>query len=163
MLSTLMLAAISSMVPGFGLLGSIVEFISSENPNAGKKFVLELATVGLPGGILTSLGTELVGELLLGSQVPYAVSKITPYQKVVFPCSRCKNYSNYYVKQGGKIICSNCLSRQISTSVSNNDKIYLIGRNVRHLHSALKQANYLYGQTLKSNKLGGKSLNGRKL
>ena len=163
MIESLIMAVASSMIPGFGLLGGIVEYVTSESPDAGKIFLLDMVSTGLPGGFFTNLGTEIAGDLLFTSDAHNSVRRVVPRNSLTLPCSICSKYSNYYVRKSGHIICRTCLANQIQTQKRNYDKIYVLNRNVSFFHSQLIESNKLIGRKLHPDRLEGRHHSGRKL
>lgn len=55
----LLMALLSSLCPPIGLVGSIVKAITSDKPNGGLGFALDLATSTMPSGVFwaTSLSS----------------------------------------------------------------------------------------------------------
>jgi hypothetical protein len=170
MWSDLVMAMASSMVPGFGLLANIVDYITSDDPNssAGTRFIAELVTTNLPGGFLTSLATNIAIDILLGSQLSTAIDEVTPYNEIVLLCNGCRASTHYYARKSSRILCSRCLTAEVGNTVHHKDKVFVLKNGVYQLHSELKVANELYGRNLRSktlleNSLQGRTLKGRRL
>jgi len=153
----------SSLVPGLGLLGRLVEYITTDDPHstAGKRFIAEFFIANLPGGFLTNLTTSLATDVLLGKETSRAVDEITPHNEIAAPCSKCQRFTNYFFRKDGSLVCSNCLASDVSKTVRHNDKIYVLRNGVYQLHSELKTANKLYASKLNPSTLQGNQMRRR--
>jgi len=153
MWSNLILAALSSIVPAFGFFGSIVEYVTSEDSRAGKRFVLSVITSTLAGGIITNLATEIAAEVFLGSQVSKATDQMTPYNQLALKCDICERYSNYYIRKKSRITCKACLSTDIGSQVHFNDRIYVLQNGITKLHNDLIKLDTLQNSYLSDDSL----------
>jgi len=117
-----MMALLSSISPPIGLFGCVISYISSDNPDAGERFIIDLATMNLPGGFATNFLSNVLTDVFLGSQLPSAMGEITPYNKIALFCHNCQQSTHYYVRRNGKAFCSDCVGRSLSNKVYHNDK-----------------------------------------
>ena len=147
------MALLSSLCPPLGLMGSIVKAITSDKPNAGLGFALDLATSVMPtGGFLGDFAVELVKQsvvdVLPGRHVSEATRKILPYSPLPAPCSRCYKKTQYYGNKDRQILCYDCISRDLSSMVDPSDNIYIFRDNTNSFHSNLTQKNKPYASYL---------------
>lgn len=163
MFPSLVMAFLSSQIPGFGLLGSIIKYISSDDPSSGRRFVADLVTSVLPGNFLTGLATGVAVDVFLGSDLGGAFEKVAPYNEVAATCNYCYTLSHYYVRHNGHLICPNCMSRNLAGKMRYNDKIYILKNGLYQLHGELKTSNELLSRTLSSQQLSGRTLKGKSM
>jgi hypothetical protein len=162
MWSNLMMAVASSLVPGFGFLGCIVDYVASDDAESGKRFLVELATTLLPSNFLIDLGASIATEVFFGSQISDAAREIVPHNEHALRCSRCGNITNYYVRGDGRLLCSNCIAVEVGRKVNYADKVHILRRGVYLVHAEL-DSRILTSRRLRGNPLGGRTLTGREL
>ncbi len=145
----ILLALISSIYPSIGLLGSIMKAITSEKPNSGMSFVLDMATSILPsGGFLSNLAVEFSKQyaidMLPGTQLMEATRRIVPYSVLPASCDQCRVSTQYYGRKGAQILCINCISHDLSKIIQPIDEIYVFGNNASNFGSDLSNQNQTY-------------------
>lgn len=147
----------SSIIPGFGLFGSIVDFITSNSPNSGKRLVLEIISAAIPGNFLSNLGVNLATEFLLGSDIDYASQSVVPYNENPVICSHCKNPTYTYALIDGKLLCSMCIASSIKNNIRVDDNVYILKNGIYQLHNELK-SKVLFEKQFQSQNLKGRIL-----
>jgi hypothetical protein len=154
MWDNLMMATLSSLCPPIGLIGSIAGYIASDEPNAGKRFLVDLATMNLPGGFVKDFLVNAASDVFFGNEMSTAVHRITPYNPIILECFHCGKSTHYYVRKGGRVVCSDCLKNDIRGMIRHNDKVYVLREGVYRVHRELDtrrlEGKVLYGRTLNS-------------
>lgn len=140
-LSNLLIAILGVINPVLAFTGSAVKYIISSAKNAGFNFVLDLVGVALPGGFVKDLMLGMVSDAIEASSLNSAVNSITPFNDIVLKCDHCSNYSHYYVKRMGNIVCNNCLEKNIDDKIVKNDRIFLLNNNISSVQYDLKEFN----------------------
>lgn len=153
----LMLAIMSSIFPPIGIAGSIIELMTSGDPDAGTKLLISLGTSILPGNFASSFLIDRALDTYYATELENAVGQITPYNYSRLMCDRCKKHTHYYVKKGMEIVCSNCLKIELSAMVKDSDEIYVLKEGVFRVHSEYKS------RRLEGAKYYSRRLQGRKL
>ncbi len=135
--SNLMIAILGVVNPVLALAGSAVKYITSQAKTAGLCFILDLVSVGMPGGFVKDIMMGVVSDAIEASSLNSAVKSITPFNDIVLKCDHCTSYSHYYVKRSGNIICNKCLEKNIDDKIVQSDKIFLIKNSISSIHNEL--------------------------
>jgi hypothetical protein len=157
-LESLLLAIGNAAVPGLGFFASIVSAISSEEKNAGGRFLFDLASNFLPSGFWTDLAAGIMGDAIFESDVYSAAKMLVPTNNIVSPCDGCGNFTKKYILRNGRILCANCLSSDIDGHMRKDYKIYIYKQKVSNLHGRFLVANNLATRQIASKNLKGRSI-----
>jgi len=157
------MAFVSWVNPGIGFIGSVINYITSENNSAEKLFVIDIVSKIIPGGLIKDLIFGVTADILEASEMSSAVNKITPYNDIVLSCHTCHKYTHYYVHRDNKILCSDCLKDEINRKTVFNDRIYVLNQSIYNIHRELFRANKVIGETHSGKVLIGRTLISRQL
>jgi len=142
LLSKLLLAVTSSIInPSIGFIGSIIEYITSEEKNAGTVFLMDLASNILPGGFITNLSLGLITDAFRCDYLTEGVNKTIPFSNITLKCDSCNKYTNYYVQNRSLISCNDCFERGIENRVKEINGIYVFDKTIYELEQNVKVKN----------------------
>jgi hypothetical protein len=157
-LETLLLVIGNTAVPGLGFFASIVSAISSDDRNAGGKFLFSLATSVLPSNFWSDLASGLIGDMVFESDAYSAAQLLVPTNNIAVPCGVCGHMTNKYVLRNGKILCAGCLSSDINGHMKKDYNIYVYRQKVSVLHGKFIAANKLTARRLATHNLKGRRI-----
>ena len=155
------MAVISSLVPGFGLFGSVVQYITSEDPKAENRVLLDIASSGLGDGFVTNFLTGVAKELYFGSQVAEATTQLTPQNLIALRCNKCSRITNFYVRNSSRITCNNCLSQEVSSRVNSDDRIFVLQNGIYRIHNEIYQTNLKNNREINNEGINNYSLDNK--
>ncbi len=140
--SNILLVIVSTFNPLFGIIGSVIQYITSDAKNAGKTFLLHLASsiLQLPdiaSNFIKDITSGMISDAIEASSTDYAANKTVPINSLVLKCDICDSFTNQYVKSDNLIRCKKCFVKKLDKVINHNDKIYLLKNGIFRLHNEL--------------------------
>lgn len=158
--SNLVLASVSALNPAFGVFGSVIKWVTSEQENSGSIFVLDLFGNFIPGGFAKDLLYSGLIDVYETRNSSEGVEEVVPYSSISVCCSNCNCLTNYYVLNEGRLICKSCYADNIY-DVTKDSNLYIIRNRIQTLHSKIISSNDCNNKSLNSRDLTGRNLENR--
>lgn len=143
LLSSLLIAIVSTINPTIGFLGSIAKHIAFRTGAIWKGFVVNVFSQFVPGGFVKNLVAGMISDIIVASSLSSAVNEATPCNDLALKCDVCEKYTRYYVKNDGLIKCKDCLEENLDKEITHEDKIYVLRNNVYRVQEKLRYKNSL--------------------
>lgn len=138
----ILIAIVSLINPILGVIGSVIEYVTSSSIHSGKLLLLNLASsfITLPNiasGFIKDVATGMISDIVEINSLSNAVDETVPVNSITLKCDCCSTYTNRYVVNDGVIKCKKCVLRKLDHSINFDNKIYILENNIYRLNKKI--------------------------